>query len=89
MMMVLDYVFPFFRIRKLVTRGLEISNSTNPILIAKNVTLTVVECCAPPQIWIMAQCIAAAATIAASVVSPNPFTIGSAIHLLNEIYDEC
>ena len=88
-MMVLDYVFPFFRIRKLVTRVLEISNSTNPILIAKNVTLTVVECCAPPQIRIMAQCIAAAATIAASVVSPNPFPIGSAIHLLNEIYDEC
>lgn len=89
MMMILDYVFPLFRIRKLATRGFQISNSTNPLLIAKNVTLTVVECCAPPQINLVVQCVAAAATIAASVVSPNPFTIGSAIHLLTEIYDEC
>ena len=31
----------------------------------------------------------AGAVIAASIGSPNPVTIGSAIHLLTEIYENC
>jgi len=34
-------------------------------------------------------CIGAVAVIVASVAAPNPVTVGSAIHLVTEIYDNC
>jgi len=33
--------------------------------------------------------VAAESLIAASVVSPNPVTIGSVIHFVTEIYENC
>ena len=41
-------LFPIGRAMKLVKYGSKAVNSTNPLTIAANVTLTVVECCAPP-----------------------------------------
>lgn len=58
-------------------------------MITKNITLTVLDCCAPPPLQLVAHCIGASAVIAASVGSPNPVTIGSAIHLISEIYANC
>lgn len=83
------YLFPGGRALKLIKNGVNITKSTNPLVIAKNVTLTVVDCCAPPPLRLAAHCIGAGAVIAASVASPNPVTIGSAIHLLSEIYENC
>jgi hypothetical protein len=58
-------------------------------MVAKNVPLAVLDCCAPPPIRLAAHCIGASAAIAASVASPNPVTVGSAIHLVTEIYEKC
>jgi hypothetical protein len=66
-----------------------INNSTNPLILNKNITLTVLDCCAPPLVRLAAHCLGAGAVIAASVVSLNPVTIGSVIHLVTEIYDNC
>ena len=57
----LTYLFPGGRVLKLIKQGVNITNSSNPLILTKNITLTV---------------------IAASVASPNPVTIGSAIHLI-------
>ena len=81
------YLFPGGRTLKLVKNGINISNSTNPLILTKNITLTVVGCCTPPPVRFLAHCVGVGAVIAASVASPNPVTIGSAIHLVSEIYE--
>lgn len=83
------YIFPGGRALKLVKDGVNITNSTNPLMLTKNITLTVVDCCAPPPLRLAFHCAGAVATIGASIASPNPVTIGSAIHLVTEIYDRC
>ena len=85
----LNYVFPGARALKLVRNGINVTNSINPIILTKNIIFTVVECCAPPPIRLVAHCLGAGAVIAASAASPNPVTIGSAVHLVTEIYDNC
>ena len=82
-------LFPAGRAVKLLEAGVNITNSSNPLILAKNITLTVADCCTPPPVRLAAHCIATGSLIAASVVSPNPVTIGSAIHLITEIYDNC
>ena len=82
-------IFPGGRALKLVKSGVNISNSTNPLVLAKNISFTVLDCCTPPPVRLTAHCIGAGAVIAASVASPNPVTIGSAIHLISEIYENC
>lgn len=37
------YLFPGGRALKLVKNGINISNSTNPLILTKNITLTVVD----------------------------------------------
>ena len=83
------YIFPGGRALKLVKSGVSITNSTNPLTLTKNITLTILDCCAPPPLRLAAHCIGAGAVIAASVVSPNPVTIGSAFHLVLELYEKC
>lgn len=68
--------------------GVNITSSTNPLILAKNVPITVVDCCAPPPIRLAAHCITATTLIKASIASPNLATIGSAIHLVEEIYEK-
>jgi hypothetical protein len=46
----LPYAFPGGHTLKLVKNGINITNSTNPLSVATNVTLTVVDCCAPPPL---------------------------------------
>ena len=85
----LTYMFPGGRALKLIKNGVNITNSSNPLILTKNITLTVIDCCTPPPVRLAAHCIGAGAVIAASVATPNPVTIGSAIHLVTEIYDQC
>lgn len=82
-------MFPGGRALKLVKNGRNITNSSNPLTLVTNITLTVVDCCCPPPIRLAAHCISAGALIAASVATPNPITIGSSIHVITEIYDNC
>ena len=83
------YLFPGGRALKLIKNGVNITNSSNVLILTKNITLTVVDCCTPPPVRLAAHCIGAGAVVAASVASPNPVTIGSAIHLITEIYEQC
>jgi hypothetical protein len=83
------YLFPGGRTLKLIKNGVNITNSTNPLIITKNITLTVIDCCAPPPVRLAFHCSAVVATIGASIVAPNPVTIGSAVHLITEIYENC
>ena len=85
----LTYLFPGGRTLKLIKNGVSITNSSNLLILTKNITLTVIDCCTPPPVRLAAHCIGAGAIIAASVASPNPVTIGSAIHLVTEIYEQC
>jgi hypothetical protein len=82
-------MFPGGRALKLIKNSVNITNSTNPLTLTKNITLTVLDCCAPSPVRLVAHCVGAGAVIAASIASPNPVTIGSAIHLITEIYDNC
>ena len=83
------YLFPGGRALKLIKNGVNITNSSNVLILTKNITLTVIDCCTPPPVRLAAHCIGAGAVVAASVASPNPVTIGSAIHLITEIYEQC
>ncbi len=85
----LDIIFPVLRLGKLVKSGFAITSSTNPVILAKNVTLTVIDCCAPPPVRLTAHCIAAASLVVSSFMAPNPFTVGAAAHMISEIYDNC
>ena len=84
-----SYLFPGARSLKLFKYGHKVTNSTNPLIITKNITLIVVDCCTPPPVRLAAHCVAAGSLIAASVVSPNLITLGSAIHIVTEIYENC
>ena len=83
------YLFPGARTIKLFKNGINVTNSTNPLILTKNITLIVVDCCTPPPVRLAAHCVAAGSLIVASVVSPNPVTIGSAIHVITDIYENC
>ena len=82
-------VFPAGRALKLVKNGVRITNSTNPLVLTKNITLTVLDCSAPPPLRLAAHCVAAVALIGASIAAPNPATVGSSIHIVTELYDMC
>lgn len=43
-------LFPGGRALKLVKTGVNITNSTNPLVLTKNITLTILDCCAPPPV---------------------------------------
>jgi hypothetical protein len=67
-----SYVIPGGRALKLIKNGVNITNSTSPLHVIKNITLTVVDCCAPPPVKLVAHCIAASALIAISVTNRCP-----------------
>ena len=83
------YLFTGNRALILVKNGTNVINSTNPLILTKNITFIVVDCCTPPPVRLAAHCVAAGSLIAASVVSPNPVTVGSAVHVVTEIYENC
>jgi hypothetical protein len=89
MLSFVDYFFPGFRLIKVLRQGARITNSSNPVMFISNVTLTVIECCSPPPVRLAAHCIAAASSIAASIASPNPISVGCAAHFVYELYDQC
>ena len=82
-------MFPGGRTLKLIKGGINVTNSSNPLILAKNITLPIVDCCSPPSVRLAANCIGVVIVTAASIVSPNPVTVGSAIHLVPEVYENC
>ena len=69
--------------------AINITTSSNPLILTKNITLTVIDCCTPPSVRLAAHCVGTVAVLGASIVSPNPLTVGSALHLVTEIYEQC
>ena len=82
-------VFPGGRLVKLIKSGANITESTSPVLLTKNITLTVIDCCNLPPVRFAAHCISAGALITASIVFPNLVTLGSTIHIITKIYEQC
>ena len=84
-----SYVFPSFRLFKLAQAGINVTTSSNPLILTKNITLAVIDCCTPPPVRLAAHCVGTVAVVGASIVSPNPITVCSTLHLVTEIYDQC
>ena len=55
----------------------------------KNISLTVIDCYALSSARVAAHCLSAGALLTALIVSSNLFTIGSFIHVITEIYEDC
>ena len=89
MLNLINYIFLAGRILRLTKDAANMTSSANPLVLIKNVTLVAIDCCLPLQIKLTIHCIAAASLLEASVVSPNPVTVGSAIHIISEIYENC
>lgn len=86
---VAENTFPVFRMLKLTRKAVKVCNSTNPVVLAKNITLTVIDCCCPAPLRLAAQCIGLGALIVSTATTCNPFSLGAAIHLMTEIYEKC
>ena len=84
-----DYFFPGGRIVKIINITRTATNSSNPLVIAKNLTLTVADCCLPPPLRLAAHCVAASSLVTASILYPNPATIGSSVHVVAELFELC
>lgn len=76
-------------ILKLPKNGVKITNSSNLLIISKNVTLTVLDCCLPSPICLIDHCVDTALVIEASLINPNFAMISRVIHLVSEIYENC
>lgn len=74
------------RVLKLLKSGVNITQSSNPLGVAKNITLTVVDCCCPPAIKVPVDCVALRISLFLPV---SPIVVGFNIHLVNQIYEEC
>ena len=83
------YLFPGGRALKLVKNGINIINSTNLLILTKNITSIIVDYCIISLVKLAAHCVAAGLLIVALVVSLNIVTISSAIHVVTEIYENC
>ena len=68
-----------------LAHGSELANSTNPLVIAKNVTLTVAEVCLPPQVKYPVRCTVFLAMCGYSLWSPEPFSKVACISMLRSL----
>ena len=66
-----NIMFPCGRVLKLFKNAANVTSSSNPLQLVKNITLTVVDCCAPPTLRLGIHCVTAGALIATSIASPN------------------
>ena len=82
-------IFPIGRGARLIRSGIRATNSTNPALIAKNITVEILKCCLPPEAKLALNCISAFSLIGSCFICPNAVTAGAALHLMNEVYDQC
>ena len=81
-----SYIFVGTWAVKLFRNSINVTNSTNPLVFTKNITLIVIESCTPFLVVRLAvYCVMAGSFIAASVVSLSPLTISSAIHVVTKI----
>ena len=79
-------IFPGGRALKLVKSGVKITNSTNTMGVVKNITLTVIDCCAPPIVKLPVRCAVLGGTL---LLPTNPITVGFSIEMIRDIYEEC
>jgi len=82
-------IFPLGRLVKIFRSGCKVTNSTNPLTIGANVTLTVLECCAPPPVKLAVTCVTFGAALTSTLMAPNPISLGATVHFMSEIYDNC
>ena len=86
---VATHAFPVGRILKLTQAGIRVTNSTSPLGIAKNVSLTIIDCCCPAPVRLAAHCVGLAGLGISFAVAPSPVLGGSFLAMAHEIYDRC
>jgi len=81
--------FPAVRTSQLLYKTGKLVNSSDPLLLTTNITLTVVECCCPPPLRLASQCLSIVTLVGASWAFSNPTTIGCTVSLLSGLYFKC
>lgn len=59
------YILPNGCALKLIQNSINVNNSTNPLILSKNITLAVTDCCAPPPVRLTTHYVSAGALIVA------------------------
>jgi hypothetical protein len=80
--------FPCGRIIKVLRSGYKVTNATNPFTVGANITLPVVDCCAPPPLKLAVSCTTFFVLLASTLMAPTPVGVGATVHYLGEIYDK-
>lgn len=80
------YLFPASRILNLSRNGINMTSSTNPVILSKNVTLMVIDCCSFYLLKLIAYCVMASSLIGVSLLIFDLITVGLAIHVTTEIH---
>ena len=80
-------MFPGIQALKLTKNRVNTINPTNPLFLLKNITLTVLDCSATVPLHSVVHY--SSWVISASTVSPNLTRIGSTVHLVRRLYEEC
>lgn len=84
------YLFPAGRLVKLSKTVIKNSESSDPIVMAKNLTMTVLDCCSSNSgLKIAIKCTSGITLFSTLIVSPNPITFGACLNMLSEIYEDC
>ena len=81
--------FPAIPTSQLFYKSGKLVNSTNPVSLATNITLRVVECCCPPLLRLTSQCLSIVTLVGASWAFSNPTTIDWTVSLLSGLYFKC
>jgi len=67
----LNYVFTAGRTVKLIRTAHNVTESTNLINLAKNVTITIVKCCLPSQVKLISEYVSVVALLSSVVLAPQ------------------
>ena len=82
-------IFPLGRVVKIVRSSYNITNSTNLVVIMANISLTVIEYCAPPPIILAIACVAFGGSLLSTIVTLNLVSQGANVYFMVDIYEKC
>ena len=83
------YYGVFSRATNLYSLAKNASNSTNPVVLTTNITLTVLECCTPHSVSLTFHCLAAIGSVGATCLAPNLTIATASLGIVAELYKKC
>ena len=82
-------LFPAGKTINLLKSAQNITNSTNPMRLAGNISVTIIDCCTPPPYRLAFHCLAQTSLIFMSISNPAPTVVGCTLAIADELYKEC